>query len=177
MSKKVTSAKPKKARAKKSQKTKVTKRAKTSQVSVKKAPKKAGERPAKPKKKRFSKKELEKIRQILIEEKKRILEHLRNLGSLSATDGTFRTADELPHHSMHMAEFASDNQAIDAAIELRNIEERQLAEIEEALIRLDGGRFGICEVCGQNITKARLMALPWTRFCRECKEKMELGEI
>jgi len=42
--------------------------------------------------------------------------------------------------------------------------------IEDALARIRSGRFGVCEVCKQPISKARLEAVPWTRLCRDCKE-------
>ncbi len=46
-----------------------------------------------------------------------------------------------------------------------------LRAIEEALARIRRGTFGLCEVCDQAISKARLEAVPWTRRCRECKEQ------
>jgi DnaK suppressor protein len=42
--------------------------------------------------------------------------------------------------------------------------------IDEALARISRGTFGVCEVCKQPISKARLEAVPWTRVCRDCKE-------
>ncbi|MCX7765303.1 MAG: TraR/DksA C4-type zinc finger protein [Candidatus Sumerlaeia bacterium] len=128
-----------------------------------------------PRVKKLKKAELEKIRQALLEEKARILEQIKRLEKLSATDGSFRTADELPHHSMHIAEFASDNQAIDAAIGLRNIEEEHLAQIIESLEKLDRGEYGLCESCGKPIDPERLMALPFTKLCLACKRNMELS--
>lgn len=47
--------------------------------------------------------------------------------------------------------------------------------IEDALIRISSGRFGVCEVCKQPISKARLEAVPWTRVCRDCKEEPPRG--
>lgn len=129
----------------------------------------------KPKKIRFKKTELDSLRQTLIEEKERIMEQLRQLERLSATDGSFRTADEIPHHSIHIAEFASDNQAIDAALGLRNMKEDQLAEIIEALDKIDKGEFGICESCGSAIDFERLLVLPSAKFCLQCKRKIEMG--
>jgi len=38
---------------------------------------------------------------------------------------------------------------------------------EEALGRIRQGTFGVCQVCKQPISKARLEAVPWTRLCRE----------
>jgi DnaK suppressor protein len=46
-----------------------------------------------------------------------------------------------------------------------------LRGIEEALVRIRQGRFGVCEMCKQPIPRARLEAVPWTRHCRECKER------
>lgn len=43
--------------------------------------------------------------------------------------------------------------------------------IEDALVRMNHGSFGVCEVCNQPISRARLEAVPWTRACRDCKEK------
>ncbi|MCI0723046.1 MAG: TraR/DksA C4-type zinc finger protein [Acidobacteria bacterium] len=46
-----------------------------------------------------------------------------------------------------------------------------LRAIQEALARIKDGRFGTCQGCGHRISKARLGAVPWTRRCRECKER------
>lgn len=43
--------------------------------------------------------------------------------------------------------------------------------IEDALARIRQGTYGACEVCKQPISEARLQAVPWTRLCRECKER------
>jgi DnaK suppressor protein len=40
-----------------------------------------------------------------------------------------------------------------------------LAHIDQALARIDAGRFGICEVCGEEIAEGRLEARPWTPYC------------
>jgi DnaK suppressor protein len=46
-----------------------------------------------------------------------------------------------------------------------------LKAIENALARIRAGSFGVCEACQQPISKPRLEAVPWTRLCRECKER------
>jgi DnaK suppressor protein len=40
-----------------------------------------------------------------------------------------------------------------------------IAKIERALKRIDAGTFGVCEVCGKPIEKARLKALPYADLC------------
>ena len=44
-------------------------------------------------------------------------------------------------------------------------ESGELDDIEHALARMDEGTYGTCEVCGSQITAARLELLPATRFC------------
>jgi RNA polymerase-binding protein DksA len=40
-----------------------------------------------------------------------------------------------------------------------------IAKIERALKRIDNGTFGVCEICGKQIEKARLKALPYADLC------------
>ena len=46
--------------------------------------------------------------------------------------------------------------------------EDQLAAVQEALDRIDGGTYGLCESCGEPIGDARLEAMPETRWCIRC---------
>jgi len=43
----------------------------------------------------------------------------------------------------------------------------QLDAVEQALIKLDEGTYGLCERCQQPIPPARLEAVPASRFCIE----------
>jgi RNA polymerase-binding transcription factor len=56
-------------------------------------------------------------------------------------------------------------------IHLLKSDGRLLKAIEAALARMRQGTYGICAVCNEPITKARLEAVPWTHLCRECKER------
>ena len=56
--------------------------------------------------------------------------------------------------------------------------DRQLLQmVEGALSRMREGNFGQCISCGEEINPKRLEAVPWTRFCIECQEKMEKGQL
>ena len=56
--------------------------------------------------------------------------------------------------------------------------DRQLLQmVEGALARIREGTFGQCISCGEEINPKRLEAVPWTRFCIECQEKMEKGQL
>jgi RNA polymerase-binding protein DksA len=53
---------------------------------------------------------------------------------------------------------------------LRERAQLHLAQVEGALERLDGDRFGICRRCGGPIADARLEALPWAAYCIACQQ-------
>ncbi len=56
--------------------------------------------------------------------------------------------------------------------------DRQLLQmVEGALSRIREGTFGQCISCGKDINPKRLEAVPWTRHCIECQEKLEKGQL
>jgi DnaK suppressor protein len=70
--------------------------------------------------------------------------------------------------------------ALDAAqdeisSQLAEVESRELANIERALLRIRKGSYGECEGCGNKIPLARLNALPYATSCIECQRAAELS--
>ena len=61
-------------------------------------------------------------------------------------------------------------------IRLREREEKLLRKIEDALGRIEGGNYGICEECGEEIEVKRLVARPVTTLCIDCKSRQEAEE-
>ena len=70
-----------------------------------------------------------------------------------------------------MADQASGNNEVHIALKLKQTDAKILQAIEEALLRVDKGSYGVCRDCGEPIAEARLKAIPWTRVCITCKEK------
>ena len=58
-----------------------------------------------------------------------------------------------------------DSEVVDA---LGNEARLEIAEISEALSRIDSGEYGICDECGAAIDAARLGAHPFARMCIDC---------
>lgn len=46
-----------------------------------------------------------------------------------------------------------------------------LREIADALERLREGTYGTCPDCGMPISRKRLEAIPWARYCVSCQER------
>jgi DnaK suppressor protein len=70
--------------------------------------------------------------------------------------------------------------ALDAAqdevsSQLAEVESRELANIDRALVRMKSGSYGECEICNNKIPLARLNALPYATSCIECQRATELS--
>jgi len=76
-----------------------------------------------------------------------------------------------------MADVGTDNYEQEFTLGLLESERQLLREIDEAINRLAEGTYGICMGTGQTISKARLRAKPWAKFCIEYARKLEQGLI
>jgi DnaK suppressor protein len=61
-------------------------------------------------------------------------------------------------------------------LRIRDRERKLIMKMQEAIKRIDDGIFGICEVCGGQISEKRLIARPVTTLCIDCKTKQEKQE-
>ncbi len=61
-------------------------------------------------------------------------------------------------------------------LRIRDRERKLLVKIEEALVRIEEGSFGVCEDCGEDIGLQRLEARPVTTLCIDCKTAQEKQE-
>ena len=74
---------------------------------------------------------------------------------------------------MHQADAGSDAYDRDFALSLLSQEQDALYEIDQALKRIELGTYGICEMSGKPIPRARLEAIPFARFTVECQSQLE----
>jgi DnaK suppressor protein len=70
-----------------------------------------------------------------------------------------------------LADQATGNNEVHIQLKLKQTDAKILQAIEEALVRMDKGTYGVCRDCGDPIAAARLEAIPWTRVCISCKQK------
>ncbi len=56
-------------------------------------------------------------------------------------------------------------------------ERQMLGMVDSALARIREGTYGECIHCGNEINAKRLEAVPWTRYCIECQDKLEKGQL
>lgn len=62
----------------------------------------------------------------------------------------------------------------DVELNCRHKDWHLLLDIQETILRIDHGLFGICDHCGQRIASKRLRALPMSKLCVTCQEEVEL---
>jgi len=74
---------------------------------------------------------------------------------------------------MHQADAGSDAYDRDFALSLLSQEQDALYEIDQALKRIELGTYGICEMSGKQIPRARLEAIPFARFTVQCQSQLE----
>jgi len=83
------------------------------------------------------------------------------------------SAEEIAGYSLHMADSGTDNFDRDFALSLLSSDQEAIYEIEEAMKRIEKKRYGVCELTGKAIPKARLDAIPWTRFTVDAQMQLE----
>jgi DnaK suppressor protein len=98
---------------------------------------------------------------------------------------------ELPSHARHVSEeqaaaldAASDDAKESADLAMRDVteeialklgdrESQMVADIDQALLRIEEGSYGLCARCGRPIDERRLEAMPTARYDAECQAAIE----
>jgi len=107
---------------------------------------------------------LEELREALVKKRAELL---------AADTGTrpLPAAADVNSRQGDLADQATGNNEVHIQLKLKQTDAKILQAIEEALVRMDKGTYGICRDCGDPIAAARLLAIPWTRVCITCKQK------
>lgn len=82
---------------------------------------------------------------------------------------------DIAHMPLHMADVGSDNFEQEFTLGLMESEREMLREIEEAILRMREGYFGVCLESGRPIQKMRLEFAPWAKYCIDVARAKEKG--
>ena len=96
---------------------------------------------------------------------------LRRMVTKTEQDG--RTVDE--DSAQDIADRAASSYTKEFLFSQSNNDRQILQMVDGALARIREGSFVECISCGKEINAKRLEAVPWTRHCIECQEKLEQG--
>jgi len=127
---------------------------------------------APPKRKtKMVKKELDFYRDLLLSERSRLLGLVNGM-----EDEALRSkGGNLSNMPIHMADVGTDTFDQDLALGMAETERKLLNEINSALKRIQEKSYGVCEMTGKPIPKARLNAKPWARLTIDAARKVESG--
>ncbi len=118
----------------------------------------------------MKKKDLKNFEKKLLAEKQKLLKQRGHTNELLKQPQR-EAGGEISGYRTHIADQGGETYQREFASQLTSQESKILIEIDEALQRIQKGRFGICEMCQLKIPKARLEIIPYARFCVKCKEK------
>ena len=122
------------------------------------------------KKKKWNKKELANFKTIIIVKLNTVEKELES--SREKADEVLKNNSVNAIYSSHMADAGTDQQEMEKNYYMMGRENKFLQYLNRALEMIEDGTFGICVTCGQLISKERLLEVPHTTSCFECKTKV-----
>jgi DnaK suppressor protein len=118
---------------------------------------------------KLSKKELNHYRELLLLKRRELVGDLHAMENEALRSG----GGNLSHMPIHMADIGTDTYDQDFMLGLAANERTQLREIDAALARIEDRSYGVCQLTGKPIPKARLDAKPWAKYTIEAARQME----
>ncbi len=109
----------------------------------------------------MQKKEIERLRKRLEEDRKEILDDIERIRNRENEYLNNEVGDEIDK--------AAGDSRREILFYLSDHDRCKLDAIEDSLLKIDEGRYGICENCNNKITNNRLKAIPYARLCIKCK--------
>jgi len=117
----------------------------------------------------MTKREMKRFENMLLEEREKLVRSIRNIEDASRNESGRDHGGDLSSY----AESGTDNFNLETALNIASAESDRIAEIEDALRRIEAGTYGVCEGSGKPIPVKRLEAFPSARYCIEYQEELE----
>lgn len=121
----------------------------------------------------MTKKEAKIFFDLLVKKKEALVKGIEHIANDALKTSQRDATGDLSAYSLHMADVATDNYDREFSLSLADNEQRLLNRINAAIEKIDGGAFGLCELCEKKIAKARLKVVPYAELCVPCQEKQE----
>ncbi len=132
---------------------------------------------AQTKKRRLTSAQTNHLKKMLLEKRKEILVNVNEMEDEALKKSRLDATGDLSSMPIHMADIGTDNYEQEFALGLMDSEIKLLREIDGALERIEQKSYGICEGTGEQISRARLEAKPWAKYCVEYAQMAEQGLI
>jgi DnaK suppressor protein len=112
------------------------------------------------------------LKQLLIDKREAIIQEIKHKLGQSVTEEQQRRLEA----AMDTGDQALVDLEREMGISLQEMRNRERQLIDDALVSLDKGTYGVCAECGEEISDKRLQALPFARSCVACQSQRELLE-
>ncbi|HJU57851.1 MAG TPA: TraR/DksA C4-type zinc finger protein [Actinomycetota bacterium] len=112
----------------------------------------------------YTKKELDGLRQRLVDERAELQEQLTTIEETSFATSQSDLSGEVSFDEEN-ADAGTFTFERERDLSIENNVRDLMGKIDRALVRMDEGTYGICSRCGKPIEKARLRALPYVDLC------------
>ena len=122
---------------------------------------------------KFNKKDLKYFKKLILKRKDELMDALKHSLEDTLKKSPREAAGDISGYAFHMADLATDTYDREFSLDLASNERKLIYEVDEALKKIQEGRFGNCEQCKSPISKTRLKAIPYTRLCLKCQEAQE----
>ena len=119
----------------------------------------------------MKKKDLEHFKQLILSKRQEMLEEMGTIQETTLSNTVKEASGSDSTYSTHMADQGTDAQEREKAFYYASRDHKYLQYLNEALVRIENGTYGICLSCGEEIPYERLEAVPITQHCVPCKVK------
>ena len=123
--------------------------------------------------------ELKHLRKLLLKEKTHAHQVAMAHKELGFEDSSRDSTSELSTYDNHPADIATETFELEKQLALSRHQSNNIAEIDEALRKLDAGKYGLCDFCGGDIGFERLETMLTAKLCIKCENnrKIELEDL
>lgn len=115
------------------------------------------------------------FRDVLLQKRAELLGDVNTLRAEALNKNRQDAAGDLSSMPLHMADLGTDHYEQEFTLGLMESERQLLVEIDDALARIRDGTYGVCAATGRAIGKARLKAVPWSKYCLDVSLAQERG--
>ena len=118
-------------------------------------------------KKQWYENELKEFKDLIIQKRTKVLDELEEAKKRANEARDNNSVNAI--YSSHMADASTDQQELEKNYYWMDREKKYIQYLNRALEMIEDGTFGICNACGELISKERLEEVPHTTNCFNCK--------
>src|SRR5262249_25866639 len=113
------------------------------------------------------------MRKTFLKKARETLQDMRSQLLRSVQSELHEGREQSKDEGMDTYDLASDARDREINLILTDRDRDKMLAIDDALARVEGGTYGVCEGCESDIAEARLEALPFRRLCINCQAERE----